>query len=43
VPWAHIDIAGLAQVDRPELWRTTGCSGFGARLLADLAVGLEPA
>jgi leucyl aminopeptidase len=43
VPWAHIDIAGLAQVDKPELWRTAGCSGFGARLLADLAVGFVPA
>jgi len=43
VPWAHIDIAGLAQVDKPELWRTAGCSGFGARLLADLAAGFVPA
>jgi leucyl aminopeptidase len=42
LPWAHIDIAGVAQVDRPELWRTTGCSGFGARLLADLAAGFRP-
>ena len=43
VPWAHIDIAGVAQVDKPELWRTAGCSGFGARLLADLAAGFVPA
>ena len=43
VPWAHIDIAGLAQVDKPALWCTAGCSGFGARLLADLAVGFGPA
>jgi leucyl aminopeptidase len=37
-PWAHIDIAGTAQVDVPGGWRTEGCSGFGARLLADLAM-----
>jgi leucyl aminopeptidase len=42
LPWAHLDIAGVAQVDRPESWRTSGCSGFGARLLADLAVGFSP-
>jgi leucyl aminopeptidase len=39
VPWAHIDIAGVADVEKPGLWRTRGCSGFGARLLADFAVG----
>ncbi len=42
LPWAHLDIAGTAQVDRPESWLTKGCSGFGARLLADLAVGFRP-
>ena len=36
-PWAHIDIAGTAQADPPESWRTKGCTGFGARLLAELA------
>jgi leucyl aminopeptidase len=39
VPWAHVDIAGTAQVDKPGGWRTAGCSGFGTRLLADLALG----
>jgi leucyl aminopeptidase len=43
VPWAHIDIAGTAQVDKPESWRASGCTGFGARLLADLAVGFTSA
>ena len=42
LPWAHLDIAGTAQVDRAESWLTKGCSGFGARLLADLAVGFVP-
>jgi leucyl aminopeptidase len=38
LPWAHIDIAGVADVEKPGGWRTQGCSGFGARLLADFAV-----
>jgi len=37
-PWAHIDIAGTAQTDPVESWRTRGCSGYGARLLAELAL-----
>jgi leucyl aminopeptidase len=36
-PWAHIDIAGTAQADSATSWRTPGCTGFGARLLAELA------
>jgi hypothetical protein len=32
-------VAGIADVEKPGLWRTRGCSGFGARLLADFAVG----
>ncbi|NUR28076.1 MAG: leucyl aminopeptidase, partial [Catenulispora sp.] len=36
-PWAHLDIAGVAQVETPGSWRTPGCSGFGARLLLELA------
>jgi leucyl aminopeptidase len=38
VPWAHLDIAGTAQVNTPDSWRTAGGSGYGARLLAELAV-----
>ncbi len=36
VPWAHIDIAGVAAVAKPGGWRTRGMSGFGARLLVDV-------
>ena len=36
-PWAHIDIAGTAQADAPDAWRVAGCTGFGARLLVELA------
>jgi leucyl aminopeptidase len=42
VPWVHIDIAGVAQTPVDRLWHTTGCSGFGARLLVQLAVDFEP-
>ncbi len=38
-PWAHIDIAGVAQTPADTLWHTAGCSGFGARLLVELASG----
>ncbi len=37
-PWAHIDIAGTAQNDRDTSWRPPGCTGFGARLLIELAL-----
>jgi leucyl aminopeptidase len=37
-PWAHIDIAGTADGAPDESWRPAGCTGFGARLLAELAV-----
>jgi leucyl aminopeptidase len=37
-PWAHIDIAGAAQNDVATSWRPKGCTGFGARLLLDLAM-----
>ena len=38
-PWAHIDIAGVADNESDASWRPPGCTGFGARLLAELAVG----
>lgn len=41
-PWAHIDIAGTAQNDEDVSWRPPGCTGFGARLLAELAVDFTP-
>jgi leucyl aminopeptidase len=37
VPWGHIDIAGTAWSTENAGWRTLGCSGFGARLLSELA------
>ena len=40
-PWAHIDIAGVADNESDAAWRPPGCTGFGARLLAELAIGFE--
>ncbi|MEU9090963.1 leucyl aminopeptidase [Streptomyces sp. NPDC048428] len=42
VPWAHIDIAGPAQNDKADSWRPRGCTGFGARLLTELALNFRP-
>lgn len=36
-PWAHLDIAGTMNVDKDDSWRTTGATGFGARLLLEVA------
>ena len=38
IPWAHIDIAGTMRSHSNELWRSTGATGFGARLLTELAL-----
>ena len=44
VPWAHIDIAGTAQTDAPTRpGRPPGCTGFGARLLLELALDFDGA
>ncbi|WP_394554049.1 leucyl aminopeptidase [Agromyces sp. MMS24-JH15] len=37
IPWAHLDIAGTMQSDADDAWRSAGATGFGARLLLDLA------
>ncbi|WP_043433550.1 leucyl aminopeptidase family protein [Paenarthrobacter nicotinovorans] len=37
-PWAHIDIAGTMQSYKDDAWRSKGATGFGARLLIDLAL-----
>ncbi|MET0458098.1 MAG: leucyl aminopeptidase [Ilumatobacteraceae bacterium] len=37
-PWAHLDIAGPMKVDADESWRSKGATGFGTRLLVDLAM-----
>ncbi|WP_273652602.1 leucyl aminopeptidase [Cellulomonas fimi] len=36
-PWAHLDIAGPMRSDKDDAWRTKGATGFGARLLAEVA------
>jgi leucyl aminopeptidase len=41
VPWAHLDIAGPMKVDGDESWRAKGATGFGTRLLIDLAVNFS--
>lgn len=41
IPWAHIDIAGTMQSDADDTWRSKGATGFGARLLAELAVRFQ--
>lgn len=40
-PWAHIDMAGVADNTADESWRPPGCTGFGARLLAEVAVNFK--
>ena len=40
--WAHLDIAGPMKVDADESWRSKGATGFGTRLLIDLAVNFRP-
>ena len=42
VPWAHVDIAGTMNVDADESWRSKGATGYGARLLAELARDFTP-
>jgi leucyl aminopeptidase len=42
VPWAHLDIAGTAQAEADASWRPKGVTGFGARLLLDLALRFTP-
>jgi leucyl aminopeptidase len=37
VPWAHLDIAGPMKADGDEGWWSKGATGFGTRLLIDLA------
>lgn len=40
-PWAHIDIAGPAQAVIPSGWVNRGPTGFGARLLVELAMAFH--
>ena len=41
LPWGHIDIAPTMESERDDLWRSSGGTGFGARLLAEFAVAFE--
>ena len=43
VPWAHLDIAGPMNVDADSGWKSKGATGFGTRLLIDLAMEFTPA
>jgi leucyl aminopeptidase len=37
-PWAHVDIAGTAQLPAARGWRNKGATGFGTRLLIEFAL-----
>lgn len=41
IPWAHIDMCGTMKVDADESWRAKGATGYGARLLAELAANFS--
>ncbi|MDL5046599.1 leucyl aminopeptidase [Oscillatoria amoena NRMC-F 0135] len=36
-PWVHLDIAGVAWTTRDHAWQSKGATGYGVRLLVDLA------
>jgi len=40
-PWAHIDMAGPMNSDGDDGWLSRGATGFGTRLLIDLAVSFR--
>jgi leucyl aminopeptidase len=42
VPWAHLDIASVGDVEKDRHEWTAGPSGFGARLLLDWLGGADP-
>lgn len=41
-PWAHLDIAGTMQSDTDDVWRSKGATGFGTRILIELARSFSP-
>jgi leucyl aminopeptidase len=41
-PWAHVDIAGTAQLAAPRTWRNKGASGAGTKLLIEFALSFTP-
>lgn len=42
VPWAHLDIAGTMQSEKDDSWRSQGATGYGARLLLEVARDFRP-
>jgi leucyl aminopeptidase len=38
--WAHLDIAGMAWTEKPKSYMPKGATGFGSRLLLNLARGV---
>lgn len=42
VPWAHVDMCGQAQNEVDRTWHPEGCTGYGARLLLQLALAFQP-
>ncbi len=40
LPWAHLDIAGVASIDKATAYCPKGGTGFGVRLLCDYLEGL---
>ena len=43
VPWAHLDIAGVADTEKELPYYTKGATGWGVRLLVDWIVGRSKA
>jgi leucyl aminopeptidase len=41
-PWAHLDIAGTMQSDKDDSWRSKGATGFGTRILIEVARQFRP-
>ena len=37
IPWTHLDIAGVSAVEKPDDLHVVGPTGFGVRLLAEIA------
>ena len=40
IPWAHVDIAGVADTDKEKPYRSVGATGFGVRLVLEYLRGL---
>lgn len=40
--WAHLDIAGTMQSEADDSWRSKGATGFGTRILIDVAREFRP-